>query len=187
MSANKSTTDDEVKIIVDVPRELRQVPEAKPPRCAASPIPVFTSISRAHVRVRIYTLDVPAAAVLTSHATKRQLARRPPTDDPASTCTHGDHDYPARTQPSARVARSFRPRGRGLGRIATERRLHHYPDCCRCRCNPIPVCSTWVWISIWTSMSLWILWTGPQIQILAARQHHRASAPPSPAAAHCSP
>ena len=123
-------SDDEFESIVDVPRELRRVPKVKlqfePKHTlshASSPLlPVLTSIS-VHVRNCAHTPAAPLAVVLISHTppfkTSHQLARRRPADGPASICTHGDHDSPARTQPSACVARSSRPWGRALGRSTT--------------------------------------------------------------------
>ena len=51
------------------------------------------------------SLATPAAAVLTMHSPGCPLACRPPTNNPASTCTHGDHNPHALTQSSTRVAR----------------------------------------------------------------------------------
>ena len=100
-------SDDEVEIIVDVPRELRRVPKTKPRRRAASPI--HHVHFHTHYCLRIYILHAPAPAVLASHLAKRQLARRPPADDPASTRTYGDYYTPARTQPPQCVAWSPDP------------------------------------------------------------------------------
>ena len=92
-------SDDCAEIIVDVRRKLERASKAKlprPPFCG--PTYCLQVHFRAHLRIRVYTLDAPAAAALNSNTAKYQLTCRPPAHDPASTCTYRDHDTPARSR-----------------------------------------------------------------------------------------
>ena len=98
--------DDEVEIIVDMPQ---RAPKAKPQptskyrRSQPAAARVYPAACRICVHFHPYVI---AWVLATAFLSRRQLARRPPTDNPSRACLRGDRRAAACSQPLTDVVQS---------------------------------------------------------------------------------